>query len=60
MYTDAELIEEHARLRKEALAGIESVRADYARHSAGARAVAEKMFAARTVLGAMLERIGAR
>jgi hypothetical protein len=39
----------------EALAGIEEVNADYTRHSAAARALAEKMFDARKVLGEMLE-----
>ena len=41
----------------EALAGIAAINADYDRHSAGARAVAEKMFDARRVLGEMLEQI---
>ena len=41
----------------DARAGIAEINADYARHSAGARALAEKMFAARRVLGEMLERI---
>ena len=42
---------------EEALDGIATINADYARHSAGARAVAEKMFDARRVLGEMLEQI---
>jgi len=42
---------------EEALAGITAINTDYARHSAGARAVAEKMFDARRVLGEMLEHI---
>ena len=42
---------------EEARAGIAAINADYARHSAGARAVAEKMFDARRVLGEMLEHI---
>jgi len=41
----------------EARAGITAINADYARHSAGARAVAAKMFDARRVLGEMLEQI---
>ncbi len=41
----------------EALAGITAINANYAHHSAGARAVAEKMFDARRVLGEMLEQI---
>ena len=41
----------------EARAGIAAINADYARHSAAARSVAEKMFDARRVLGEMLERI---
>jgi hypothetical protein len=43
----------------EALAGIAAVNADYAKHAAGARAVAEEMFDARKVLAAMLEQVGA-
>ena len=41
----------------EACAGIAALNADYARQSAGARALAEKIFDARHVLGEMLERI---
>ena len=41
----------------EATAGIAAINADYPRHSAGARALAEKMFDARHVLGEMLEQI---
>ena len=41
----------------EASAEIAKLNADYARHSAGARALAEKMFDAQLVLGEMLERI---
>ena len=41
----------------EATAGIAAINADYPRHSAGARALAEKMFDARQVLGEMLEQI---
>jgi len=41
----------------EGLAGIAAINADYAKHAAGARAVAEDMFDARKVLGAMLEQI---
>jgi hypothetical protein len=48
------------RTMAEAVAGIETVRADYGAHSAAARAVAEKMFDARHVLRSMLEQIGAR
>jgi hypothetical protein len=44
---------------EEAIAGIDAVNADYARHSKAARALAKKEFDARKVLGAMLERIGA-
>jgi hypothetical protein len=44
---------------EEAIAGIDEINADYAHHSAEARALARQMFDARTVLGAMLERIGA-
>ncbi len=44
---------------EEAIAGIDVVNADYAKHSAAARKLAEDMFDARKVLGAMLERIGA-
>jgi len=43
--------------QEEALAGIATINADYARHSAGARMVAKKMFDAQHVLGEMLERI---
>ena len=43
--------------RAEATAGIAAINADYPRHSAGARALAEKMFDARHVLGEMLEQI---
>ena len=35
-----------------------TINADYAKHSAAARALAEQMFDARKVLGAMLERVG--
>ncbi|MEI6084344.1 MAG: glycosyltransferase family 1 protein [Verrucomicrobiota bacterium] len=42
----------------EAVAGIAAINADYAKHSAGARAVAAEMFDARKVLGKMLEQIG--
>ena len=38
--------------------GIDTINADYARHSTAARALAEREFDARKVLGAMLERIG--
>ena len=41
----------------EAQAGITAINADYAKHAAGARAVAEKMFDARQVLGDMLKQI---
>ena len=44
---------------EEAIAGIDTINADYAKHSAAARALAEREFDARKVLGAMLERIGA-
>jgi hypothetical protein len=44
---------------EEAIAGIDEINADYAHQSAEARALAEQMFDARKVLGAMLERIGA-
>ncbi|MGD0649810.1 MAG: glycosyltransferase family 1 protein [Verrucomicrobiia bacterium] len=43
---------------EEAIAGIDHINADYARHSAAARGIAEQMFDARKVLGAMLERVG--
>ena len=43
---------------EEAIAGIDHINADHARHSAAARALAEQMFDARKVLGAMLERVG--
>ena len=43
----------------EALAAINAINTDYAAHSRAARALAEQMFDARKVLGAMLERIGA-
>jgi len=41
----------------EAVAGITAINADYNRHAAGARAVAEEMFDARKVLGKLLEEI---
>ena len=41
----------------EAQAGLAAINADYPKHSAGARAVAEKIFDARRVLGEMLEQI---
>ena len=44
---------------EEAIASIDDINADYAHHSAEARALAEQMFDAHKVLGAMLERIGA-
>ena len=44
---------------EEAIAGINSINADYVRHSAAARALAKREFDASKVLGAMLERIGA-
>jgi len=43
----------------EAISSIDEINADYAYHSTEARALAERMFDARKVLGAMLERIGA-
>jgi hypothetical protein len=43
----------------EAIAGINTINADYDGHSAAARALAEREFDASKVLGAMLERIGA-
>jgi hypothetical protein len=43
---------------EEAINGIDSVNADYAKHSAAARRLAEDMFDARKVLSAMLDRIG--
>jgi hypothetical protein len=44
---------------EEAVAGLEEINTDYAHHCAEARALAEEMFDARKVLGAMLEKIGA-
>ena len=42
---------------EEAVAGIEEINADYAHHAKEARALAETMFDARTVLGQMLEQV---
>ena len=44
---------------EEAVAAINEINGDYARHCAEARALAEEMFDARKVLGAMLKQIGA-
>ena len=43
---------------EEALAGIDRVNADYARHRAASRRLAEEQFDARRVLGRMLEKAG--
>jgi hypothetical protein len=43
----------------EAIAGIDSINADYIRHSAAARRLAEDMFDANKVLSAMLDRVNA-
>lgn len=42
-----------------AIAAIEALRADYARHRRAARALAEEVFGAELVLGRLLERLGA-
>ena len=42
----------------EAVAGVDSIRRDYARHAAAARAIAERHFDARTVLDTLLHAIG--
>ena len=42
----------------EALAAIEAVESDYARHSRAARSIAEEFFRAETVLGRLLEDLG--